>query len=281
MTDQPPGSPPQPPSGPPPAAPPPPAPPGGAAPPPSGGAPPPPMSPPPGGGGYPPGGSPPVPPMSGGPTLPWDDRERIGIPNALIETAKLIATDPTEAFRRVREDGDFIGPIIYALIFGVAGAIVSQLWNMLFGNAMTAMLGGGLGDMMASTGSGMFGAIVGILAAPIYVLIGLFVGAGIIHLSTMVVGIANQSPNGFEGTFKIAAFVQTVQVAVLVPVIGPFAAGIWAIVLWVIGIMQVHRADSTKAVIAVLLPVVLCCVCMAIGGFMFGAGIAGLASQAQ
>ena len=49
--------------------------------------------------------------------------------------------------------------------------------------------------------------------------------------------------------------------AQIVPIIGGFISMIWTIVLMSIGAMRLHGTSQGKAVAAVLMPIVLCCVC--------------------
>jgi hypothetical protein len=59
----------------------------------------------------------------------------------------------------------------------------------------------------------------------------------------------------------------------VVPLAGGFIAVVWGIVLYVIGLSRVHHTSTGKAVLAVLLPFVLCCVCIAIAFATMGAAI--------
>jgi hypothetical protein len=55
----------------------------------------------------------------------------------------------------------------------------------------------------------------------------------------------------------------------MIPICGGFIAGVWALVCNCIGLARAHETDTGRAVLAVLLPVIVCC-----GGiflvFMFG-----------
>jgi hypothetical protein len=83
----------------------------------------------------------------------------------------------------------------------------------------------------------------------------------------MIVGGANQP---FETTFRVLAFSQgSTGPLQMVPVCGGLISGVWALVCTCIGLARAHETDTGRAVVAVFLPVVVCC-----GGllalFMFG-----------
>jgi hypothetical protein len=66
----------------------------------------------------------------------------------------------------------------------------------------------------------------------------------------------------------------------VVPVCG-FLAGLYVLVLNIIGLSEAHGISRGKAAAAVLVPILLVCCCCALGiGLLFG-GLAGVLSQIQ
>ncbi len=266
-TPPPPPPPPEPPAGAPPE------PPAGTPPQPPAGAPPePPAGPPPEPPAWqPPEVAPPAEPYTTVPPLPW---EQPGYPllEGLFETAKLFFTEPTEAFRRMSLTGSLGRPIAYAIIFGWLGIIAQQLYQLAMGGSWMRWLPNmPRTDELAASSLWTAGwSIAMMVVAPLLVLIGLFVGAAIVHVFLLLVGGAN---SGFDGTVRVMCYASTVQVLQVVPLCGGVAAGIWALVLEVVGLAVAHRTTQGKAALAVLLPVVLCCVCVAVLVVAFGAAI--------
>lgn len=217
------------------------------------------------------GGTPMPPPATPAPAaeapLPW---EQPGYPllEALFETGKLVLTSPQEAFRRMAISGDLGRPLMYAVIFGWIGIIAGQVYNIAFGSAMYRWLPGfdNLGGDAPSTMIN-FGIMI---AAPILVLIGVFISAAIVHLFLLIVGGAN---SGFPATVRVMCYASTVQVLQVLPLCGGILGGLWGVYLEIIGIATAHRTSQGKAALAVLLPAVLCCVCLAIVMVAFGAAI--------
>jgi hypothetical protein len=237
--------------------------------------PPPPPPPPPAYNPYGYSGSPP--PMGGsGAVFPWEDRARLGLVTALIETGKLLITQPKEAYSRLQPNGDLTSPLLFGLIVSWPVFIVSLVWQLLLGGMM-----GGFGG--SAEAAGMSVVSVGIYAVcyPILYLIGVFIFAGIMHLALSLLKGLDQSNFGFEGTLKVVAYAYVGQVASVVPMIGSFITLGILIYLSINGLEVVHRTTQKNAILAVVLPLAVCCLCIVIMFFMFGAAMMAALSGAS
>src|SRR5437762_14239207 len=106
------------------------------------------------------------------------------------------------------------------------------------------------------TGMGI-GSVAFVILFPLAIIIGLFIGAAIIHLCLMIVGGANQP---FETTFRVLAFTQgATGVLQVIPICGGVIAAVWGLVVNCIGLARAHETDTGRAVLAVFLPVIVCC----------------------
>ena len=209
---------------------------------------------------------------------PWDRRSEQSFVSALIETVKLFITSPGEGYRRTLEKGDFAGPLIFAVIVGWIGAAVNQVWSWMFGASLLSYLpqdlhGSDLGGMLAMSG---VGTIIGLLMTPIFIAIFVFIWSAVLHLCMMVVGGLSDSQAGFEGTFRVLCFAAVAQLASVVPFVGGLINMVWTIVLAVIGLAILHRTSHGKAIIAVVIPIVVCCVCGMILAISLGVGLASM-----
>jgi hypothetical protein len=215
---------------------------------------------------------PPVPPVTE-PPLPW---EQPGYPflEALYETAKLFVTVPTQAFRRMSITADLGRPLLYAILLGWVGIIAGQLYSIALRGVTANLLPFQSAEGLAM-GTGV--SIVVMVFAPVFVLLGIFIWSAIVHLFLMMVGGAN---SGFGATVRVMSYATTAQLAQIVPLCGGIIGAVWAIVLEIIGLAQAHRTTQGKAALAVLLPLVLCCVCIAILAVLFGAAIMAAIGQA-
>ncbi len=186
--------------------------------------------------------------------LPWERRKELGFFNAFIETLAMVLTKPDLAFRTMKTEGGLAEPLIYALIGGCVGGIVSLLFSL--GLQSMGLFAGQRDAFAVMAGMGI-GSIAFIVLIPIFIVVGLFIGAAIVHLCLMIVGGANKS---FEVTFRVLAFSQgSTGPLQMIPVCGGLIAGVWALVVNCIGLARAHETSTGRAVLAVLLPLVVCC----------------------
>lgn len=205
--------------------------------------------------------------------LPWDERHTKGFFGAFIETLQLVLTRPGEAFTAMRREGGLGEPLVYALIGGTFGTVVGLFYRFAL---RSLFVGFGRTDALDH----MFGGaalILVMIISPLLVAIGTFIVSAILHLCLMIVGGAKQS---FETTFRVVCFsggsINPLQV---IPICGGLIAFVWGLVLYCIGLARAHEIETGRAVLAVLLPLIVCCG----GGFlilmMFGVLGAWSASQ--
>jgi hypothetical protein len=192
--------------------------------------------------------------LAPGSGLPWEHRERLGIFKAFFDTVILILSQPTAAFGIMKTEGGLTDPLLFALIGGSAGMIVSFLFQI--GLQSLGYLGDGKNAISGIFGMGI-GIVVFILIMPILVIVGMFVGSGILHLCLMIVGGARKP---FETTFRVVAFsCGATYLLALIPICGGAIAGIYNIVLQCLGLARTHEIAAGRALIAVLLPLIICC----------------------
>jgi hypothetical protein len=221
----------------------------------------------------------PAPVAGGREKTPWEDREARGFFSGLFTTVKDTLFRPSEFFRKMPVTGGLTDPLLYALIIGMAGLMFSYFWQILLQGAMQdAMLPG----MKAVAGQHMLRGIgMAVLAffSPFLVILGLFILSGVLHLFLMMVKGARY---GFEATFRVAAYGSSANLFLVIPFCGGLLAGVWAIVLTIIGLREAHETTGGKAAVAVFFPVVVCCglTLVAIALFM-GAAAASLGTMMQ
>jgi hypothetical protein len=155
---------------------------------------------------------------------------------SFISTVQRVVLQPADFYRGILRRGDFLNPLIFAIICYVVSAILGGLIALAFGNRG-------------------FGGFVGnIILAPIGAAIGLFIGAGILHLLVMV--IVGSRNSGYEATFRVAAYTSVVNLVSWIPFIG-WIASLYGIYLAIVGVREVHTTTTGKAALVVLIPVVI------------------------
>ncbi|MCA1719519.1 MAG: YIP1 family protein [Actinobacteria bacterium] len=155
---------------------------------------------------------------------------------SFINAVRGVVTAPVGFFRGIRREGDFVNPLIFAIICYEVSAILGGIIALAFGSR------------------GFGGFLVSIILAPIFAALGLFIGAGILHLLVMlIVGSRNA---GYEGTFRVSAYSSVTSLVSWIPVIG-WIASLYGIYLAIMGIREVHSTSTGKAAIVVLIPAVV------------------------
>jgi hypothetical protein len=182
-----------------------------------------------GGTGGSPSGAPP-PRTSGGAGTEFTYQDPV---QSFISTVQTVVTQPADFFRGILRQGDFVNPLIFAIICYEVTAILGGIIAVAFGNRG-------------------FGALIGnIVLAPIGAAIGLFIGAGIVHLLVMV--IVGSRNSGYEATFRVAAYSTVVNLVSWIPFIG-WIASLYGVYLAIVGIREVHNTTTGKAALVVLIP---------------------------
>ncbi len=201
-------------------------------------------------------GASPAPSAAGREKTAWEDRSRYGGARGLLVTLKNSLFSPSEFFRKLNVTGGLAEPTLYALIVGMAGIMVFYFWQILLQNIMPGSLSH---DVKGPAGIDLFSGIgmaIVAVCTPFFIILGLFVWAGFLHVLLLLVQGAK---NGFEATFRTVAYSYGSNIFLLVPFCGGIIAGVWNIVLLIIGLKEAHGTSGGKAAFAVLFPVLFCC----------------------
>jgi hypothetical protein len=218
----------------------------------------------------------PAPPPAPAPgALPWED-PAVSRLEGFFRTIGLFTTRPDDAFTRMAPAG--LGrPFVYALIMawielavGMAYWAAAQSPFMLMGfpELRDAFAEAAIGTgVMVAIGIGLF------VLMPVILLIGLAIHTCILHLMLLIVG---EGRRGLATTARVICYSHTSDLANLVPLCGGLLALVWFAALQVIGVARAHGCSYGKAALAVLLPILLCCSCLAVTLTFFGAALIGV-----
>lgn len=173
--------------------------------------------------------------MSSSPGGEFDYRDPV---QSFIRMVRNVVTAPVRFFRGIIGHNGLVNPLIFAIICYEVAAIL-----------------GGLLALVGISGQRGFGSfLASLILAPIFATIGLFIGAGILHLLVMlIVGSRNA---GFAGTFRVSAYSSVTSLVSWIPVIG-WIASLYGIYLAIVGVREVHNTSTGKAAIVVLVPAVV------------------------
>jgi hypothetical protein len=192
---------------------------------------------------------------SPGAGLPWEHRAQLGLFKAWFDTVSLLITKPSEAFTMMRPEGGLTDPLLFGLIGGSLGGIVSIIFQGVFQSIPGIA---GRNDAFNSLGIQMWLVLlIYAVLMPLLVTVGLFLGGAILHLCLMLVGGANRP---FETTFRVACFsAGAANLFSMVPFCGGIIALVYQIVMECIGLSRAHPTTTGKALMAIFLPIIVCC----------------------
>jgi hypothetical protein len=185
--------------------------------------------------------------------IPWEERERLGFFSALIATIKESLFTPTSFFKKMPTKGGYKDPIFYGVIISWVSAAVAVLFQTLFSITTIRSF---VDDPLGAIGTGFIDMAIKLailIPLPIFIIIGLFLGTGFIHLLLLIVGGASA---GFEATFRVISYSTGSSIFAIVPFIGGLVGWIWCVVLEVIGLREAHNTTTLKALLAcVIIPI--------------------------
>ena len=192
-----------------------------------------------------------------------------------------LATSPGQFFREVPGSGGYLNSVIFVTLSFLAIPVVLGIVGAVVGIPIALIAAAGsentsLSGVFGVLGLGLLGVLLFIVLMPIFIAVGLFVGSCIQHLFVML--FAGDERREFGETFKVMAYaVSPAAFISWIPVAG-FFGSIWQIVLTVIGIKEVHRTSTGRAVMAVAAPlliVLLLSLAVAVTAAVLGASLSG------
>lgn len=171
-------------------------------------------------------------------------------------------SNPVAFFRRVPLHGNFVIPLYYGIICHSVAIILMWAYQAGFQSIpiilnYTVAFGGYAPMAMNFSWPTMLIFLMAIIViAPLFAIVSIFFTSAVYHVCLKIFGGAN---NGYEATFRAINYGSSAQVLGVIPIVGSVVAGIWALVLNIIGLKEMHKTTYARAILAVLLPVIICC----------------------
>lgn len=190
---------------------------------------------------------------------PWEQRQELGIVKSGWETMKGVLGNPNETFAKMKREGGLGTPILFMVLWGTIGTLFGLGYQFAL-QLLVPSVSGQTAPPNALQMMGVTGGMIAIYAVmvPVFMVVSAFIGSGILHLSLMICGGAKQA---FETTLRTYCYAQgSASMLQVVPGCGAVVSGIWALVATCIGLAKTHEITTGRAVCAVLLPTVVCCV---------------------
>jgi hypothetical protein len=181
------------------------------------------------------------------PEPPRGDYDLSNPVGSFTDVVRRVVTQPAEFFSSMPKRGNFVAPLIFALICIEISTILGGLLRLAL---RTEAAGGVRFEGVGRYGIGAF--IADVILTPIGGAISLFVLAAIAHLFVMLfVGDGN---SGFESTFRVVSYVSVTNLVNWIPFIGGLVA-LYGLYLAVVGIREMHSTTTGRAALVVLLPI--------------------------
>lgn len=179
----------------------------------------------------------------------WENPQEGSIFNRAWLTIRSIVSKPAYFFQTMRTEGGLGQPLLFYIAIGWLALTINTVLELPLQLLMNASQGEALATFVTP--------IILAIFAPAFIAIGVFFSTGLTHLCLMMIGGANRP---FEATFRVNCYAYGgVMPVAVVPFCGSFIAGIWGLVLEIIGVAEAHQISTGKAALAVLLPTLLCC----------------------
>ncbi|WP_419857535.1 YIP1 family protein [Candidatus Palauibacter irciniicola] len=188
----------------------------------------------------------------------WED-PAVSFPLNLVETWRRSVFEPGAFFA----DGPFehaaVRPVLYYLVISVLTAALSLTWGALL-PATQAGFVETLAEIMnvalpaGAETAGAIGRLADFFLAPFWAVLYLIIASLVLHVFVLVLVPRRRS---ITATVRTICYACGPGVFAIVPFIGGWVAGIWGIVLTVIGLREAHRTTTGRAFAAWLLAAAL------------------------
>ena len=142
--------------------------------------------------------------------------------------------------------------IQYFLIMSVFSGLFSLFWTGVASRSENAFFRGAY-IPIGSEFDGTF-TLIGFFLTPFAAIVGLFVGAAIVHLFVLIVARERRT---YVATVRMLCYASGPGVFQVVPIVGSLVQSIWMLVLLGAGVKAGHRTSTGGAVAIVLMSVLI------------------------
>jgi len=152
---------------------------------------------------------------------------------------------PIQTFQDVKDEA-----MRGALRYFIAWLIIYSILFAIIISLMGPVINPGPIQPIFDITVGIFGAIALFFIVLISGIIGLVIGAAIMHLFVILVG----GKQGYAQTLKATVYAATPMYLIgWIPLLG-FAGGIWSFILVILGLRELHGISTGRAFLAAILP---------------------------
>ena len=177
--------------------------------------------------------------------IPWENLKSRGLLRALAETWAEVMFSPRQFFQNLREPvPGWIAPLIYAVIVGTIGTILSLPGLYLYGTSWLTALG--LGEEQI-TGR----LIIGMLFfAPVFSFFRILLYCAVFHFFVRFFG----GKRDFKNTLSAVSYSESPDVLSVIPFLGDLIKTVYKPILLIWGIRESQGFSTARATLVVIMP---------------------------
>jgi hypothetical protein len=201
----------------------------------------------------------------GATSFPWPPARGESLVQALGDTWVGAALHPVRFFRSMPPQGTIRSALLFYLPLGIAAFAASTFWTLMLerpGAEQELVLGEFALGAPANP-------LLELLLSPLLLLFSLFLAAGVTHGLLRLLGGAS---GPFSLTTRVFAFAYAPQILAIVPWVGMPLGFVWMVGIGVIGVREAHRTTTGRALAAVLVPVIIALILLAVAALLVSLG---------
>jgi hypothetical protein len=193
----------------------------------------------------------------------FENAGRLGFLKSIPGTVISLIFHPFDFFSRLPTPGPFWPGILFGILICYPFRVIAVFILAYSMQGQIADIESQLGivmpvfitDMMSQPSFIISMLISGVIFQPIFIMLSILFTGTIIHPLLLFMGKLH---GRYEDSIRVAGYAKLGEILTIIPLIGPFIAIAWTVVLMAIGFHKVHRIPLWKASLAAAAPVLIC-----------------------
>ena len=193
----------------------------------------------------------------------FENTGRLGFLKSFPGTVKSMLFHPSDFFTRLPAPGPFWPGILFGVLICYPFRVIAVFILAYSMQGQIADIESQLGivmpvfftDMMSQPSFIITMLISGVILQPIFIMLAILFTGTITHPILLFMGKLH---GRYEDTIRVTGYAKLGEIPTIIPIIGPFIAIAWTVVLMAIGFHKVHRIPLWKACLAAATPILIC-----------------------
>jgi len=191
--------------------------------------------------------------MAAQPYVAWEYRREIGRFYALSLTWQRSLFSPLRFFRGVPLVGGYRSPLLYGMLWSLAGFAGAIAWKLLFYTypKIVLLFQGHPVDITLQLSRNYGYVATAVLLLPFLGMLLLLAASVLYHLFIVVL---TRQHAGFEATLRVVCYGTGTNIFFFLPILGGIIGALWQLVLVFVGLKEVHRFSYPTTLVVMLVP---------------------------